>query len=134
MRQSIYLLFFVLLAACSSKSFPDSTWEGKQWTLVELRGVPVQTSGTGDDANIRFETRTKSISGTGGCNRIYGDYVIEKKNVLRFGEIISTERACQNSPFENTFLETLKSVRYYEQTAGELLLKNGERRVILKFQ
>jgi heat shock protein HslJ len=46
----------------------------------------------------------------------------------------ATRMACQDSPFENKFLETLKSVRYYEYSEGELLLKNGDKKVILKFQ
>lgn len=134
MKYSFYLLAFFILAACSSKSFPDSKWEDKQWTLVEMTGVPVQISGTNQDAHLIFDAERGQISGSGGCNRIFGPYEIDKKSVLKFGNIGATMMACQNSAFENKFLETLKSVRYYQQTGGQLLLKNGEKRVILKFQ
>lgn len=136
MKNLLYLITLVVLVSCSPKSFPDEKWDDKQWVLVELSGVPVQTSGSGTqaDAHIVFDPQRKVISGNGGCNRIFGPYEIEKKNVLQFGEIGATRMACQDSPFENKFLEVLKSVRYYEVGNGELLLKDGKKKVILKFQ
>ncbi|MEP0712623.1 META domain-containing protein [Algoriphagus sp.] len=130
------LIAFVLLtfAACSSKTYPDTNWDGKQWTVVEILNVPVQTAGSREDAHLIFDSSEKMMSGNGGCNRIFGSYEIEKKNSLRFGEIGATRMACQDSPFENKFLEVLKSVRYYQVNAGELLLKNGDKKVILKLQ
>ncbi|WP_268033445.1 META domain-containing protein [Algoriphagus sp. PAP.12] len=134
MKNLLYLSALLFVFSCSSKSFPDAKWEGKQWTLVEISGIPVQTSGSEKDAHLVFDSRDKEVTGSGGCNRIFGPYEIDKKNVLRFGEMGATRMACQDSPFENKFLETLKSVRYYEYSEGELLLKNGDKKVILKFQ
>ncbi|SFU09573.1 Heat shock protein HslJ [Algoriphagus locisalis] len=133
--KNIFLAFTLLiLASCSSKSYPDSKWGNKQWTLIEIMGVPVQTSGSVQDAHLVFDADDQQITGSGSCNRIFGPYEIGKKNTLKFGEIGATRIACQNSAFENTFLETLKSVRYFQQTGGQLLLKNGEKKVILKLQ
>lgn len=134
MKNLLYILSFFALISCSSKSYPDAKWENKQWTLVEIMGVPVQTSGSVQDANLVFDADDHQISGSGGCNRIFGPYEIGKKNSLRFGDIGATRMACQNTAFENKFLETLKSVRYFQQTGGQLLLKNGEKDIILKLQ
>ena len=134
MKYFLYLISVIILASCSSKSFPDSKWEDKQWTLVELTGVPVQTSGTNQDAHLIFDAERNQITGSGGCNRLFGPYEIGKKSTLKFGNIGATMMACQNSAFENKFLETLKSVRYFQQAGGQLLLKNGDKRTILKFQ
>ncbi|RAI94797.1 META domain-containing protein [Algoriphagus yeomjeoni] len=134
MKKIFFAFTLLILASCSSKSYPDKNWVGKQWTLVEIMQVPVQTSGSEQDAHLIFDSRQSMISGTGGCNRIFGSYEIGKKNVLEFDEIGSTRMACQDSPFENKFLEVLKSVRYYQVSAGELLLKNGKKDVILKLQ
>lgn len=101
---------------------------------MEITGVPVQTSGTANDAHLIFNARENQITGSGGCNRIFGPYEIEKKNSLRFGDIGASRMSCQNSAFENKFLETLNSVRYYQQTGGQLHLKDGDKRTIIKLQ
>lgn len=134
MKNILFAFILLIFASCSTKSYPDKKWDGKQWTLVEIMQVPVQTSGSEQDAHFIFDSRQKTITGTGGCNRIFGSYEIGKKNILELGEIGSTRMACQDSPFENKFLEVLKSVRYYQVSAGELLLKNGKKDVILKLQ
>lgn len=134
MKNLLYILSLFALISCSSKSYPDKKWENKQWTLIEIMGVPVQTSGSAQDAHLVFDAGDHQISGSGSCNRIFGPYEIGKKNTLKFGNIGATMMACQNTAFENKFLETLKSVRYYEQSGGQLLLKNGEKKVILKLQ
>jgi heat shock protein HslJ len=125
-------LFFVL--SCSSKSFPDEKWENRQWTLVEMLSVPVQTSGLSQDANLVFDHRNKTITGTGGCNRIYGPYTDKSKRRLIFGDLGMTRMACQNTPFENRFTEVLATVRYFEVSGNQLLLKNRDKDVILRFQ
>lgn len=134
MKNILYVIAILIFVSCSSKSYPDKKWDGKQWTVVEIMNVPVQTSGSIEDAHVVFDSRKNMISGTGGCNRIFASYEIGKKNTLKFGEINSTRMACQDSPFENKFLEVLKSVRYYQVSAGELLLKNGNKKIVLKLQ
>lgn len=134
MKNLLYILSIFALISCSSKSFPDSKWENKQWTLVEIMGVPVQTSGSAQDAHLIFDADDHQVTGSGGCNSIFGSYEIGKKNTLKFGEIGATRMACPNTAFENKFLETLKSVRYFQQSGGQLLLKNGEKDIILKLQ
>lgn len=134
MKYLLYAFSLLILASCSSKSYPDQNWNGKQWTLVEMIGVPVQTSSGMSNANIIFDSTQQMISGNGGCNRIFAPYEIGTKKSLKFGEIGSTRMACQNAPFENKFLEILTTVRYYEYTGSELILKNGNKNVVLKFQ
>ncbi|SFA79472.1 META domain-containing protein [Algoriphagus aquimarinus] len=137
MRNLTLVLIAVLafaFASCSSKNYPDADWTNRQWTLVEIMKIPVQTSGSEDDAHLVFDSRGKTFSGSGGCNRIFGPYEIGDKQTFKFGEVGATRMACQDLPFENKFLETLKSVRYYQLSAGELLLKNGAKDVILRFQ
>ena len=134
MKNIVVAFTLLILASCSSKSYPDSKWENKQWTLIEIIGVPVQTSGSVQDAHLVFDADDQQITGSGSCNRIFGPYEIGKKNTLKFGEIGATRVACPNTAFENKFLETLKSVRYYQQAGGQLLLKNGEKKVVMKLQ
>jgi len=111
MKNILYELALLIIASCSSKSYPDKNWDDKQWTVVEIMNVPVQTSGSIEYTHVVFDSQKDIISGTGGCNRIFGSYEIGKKNILKFGDISSTRMACNDSPFENKFLEVLKSAR-----------------------
>lgn len=134
MNKLVYTFALLFVLSCSSKSFPDKKWEGRHWTLVELLSVPLQTSGFARDANLIFDHRTKTITGTGGCNRIYGPYTDESKRRLKFGDLGMTRMACQDTPFENRFAEVLSSVRYFELNGNQLILKNGKKDVIMRFQ
>ncbi|GAB2487216.1 META domain-containing protein [Algoriphagus taiwanensis] len=127
------LLIIGALSSCKS-SQPDASWTDKQWTVVEMLGVPVQTSNSPQDAHLFFNAAEKTITGNGSCNRIFGPYELEKKNRISFGNLGVTMMACQNQDFENKFLETLKSVERYQVTGGQLWLKDSKKRVILKLQ
>lgn len=127
------LLLLGVITSCRS-TFPDENWTNKQWTVVEMLGVPVQTSNTPQDAHLIFSAGEKMVNGSGSCNRIFGPYEIRKRNRLKFGNLASTMMACQNQAFENRFLETLKSVERYQVTGGELWLKDSKKRVILKLR
>jgi heat shock protein HslJ len=127
------LLIFWSISSCKS-TFPDSNWVNKQWTLIEMQGVPVQTSNSPQDAHLIFSAGEKMMNGSGSCNRIFGPYEIGKRHSLTFGNIASTMMACQNQAFENTFLENLKAVQSYQLIGGELHLRDSRKRVILKLR
>lgn len=128
----LFLLFaLVTFVGCSPKLSPDSNWTGRRWVLTEMKGVPVQLSGGRRDAYLNFDAGEKRFSGNGGCNRISGNYTLEKKNI-RFGEVISTKMSCPDIEFENTFLSTLNSIDRFEQRGNDLLLKK-KNDVLLRF-
>jgi heat shock protein HslJ len=130
------ILGIVLAFAFSSckSSFPDSKWTNKQWTVVEMLSLPVQTSNSPQDAHLIFNASEKMVNGSGSCNRIFGPYEIGKKHSLKFGNLASTMMACQNQAFENKLLETLRRVEFYQLSGGELWLKDNKKRVILKLR
>ena len=121
----IALPALLLTIACNHAMAPDSGWADQRWTVIEMRGVPVQLSGTNRDAYIVFTPGEKRFGGNGGCNHISGNYTIDKKNI-RFGEVISTKMACADINFETTFLSTLDKVNHFEQKDNTtMLLKDG---------
>lgn len=136
MKTKLVLIAVLLLGTFSScrSTFPDVNWTTKQWTVIEMSGVPVQTSNSPQDAHLIFSARDKMVNGSGSCNRIYGPYEIGKRNFLKFGNLTSTMMACQNQAFENKLLETLKTVERYQVIGGELWLKDSRKRVILKLR
>jgi len=127
------IVLMLALSSCKS-TFPDSQWTNKQWTLVEMLGLPVQISNTPQDAHLIFNPSEKLVSGSGSCNRIYGPYEIGKKNSLKFRNLAASAMSCQNQAFENKYLETLLLVEHYQLSGGELWLKDDRKRVILKLR
>ena len=126
-------LFILIMAvtgfACSPKLSPDAAWGRQRWVLVEMKGVPVQQSGSRKDAFINFEVDQKRFRGNGGCNQLNGNYSVDK-NDIQFSEVISTKMSCDDIDFENTFLSVLGSINRYEVKGNDLPLKR-KREVLL---
>ena len=134
MRKAL-IYSFVLIAfySCSPKLSPDSAWGERKWVLFEIKGAPVQLSGTDRDAHLTFFAADKRYGGSGGCNRINGVYQINNKNKLTFGETASTKMLCPDQDFETSFLTTLKTVDNYSVENGIMLLKRG-REIVMKLR
>ena len=127
------LLLLAVFISCGRKLSPDHDWNNKQWVLMEIKGVPVQLSGSSRDAHLEFNTAEKRFSGSGGCNRIAGTYTLGKKNAVNFSNPVSTRISCPDLAFEDLFIATLKTVDNQKEDGNLLLLRNGGD-VVLKLQ
>src|SRR5689334_8118493 len=123
MKLAISLLFLSLLYSCSHKLAPDAGWSRQRWVLVEMKGVPVQQSGSRRDAFISFDVYEKRFSGNGGCNQMNGTYQIDNHSIT-FSDIVTTKMSCEDIAFENAFLSFLSRVNRFEQNGDNLLLKD----------
>lgn len=133
--KKLYVIAFILLAgiSCSPKLSPDYNWGGRRWVLSEMKEVPVQQSGTRRDAYIEFIPQEKRFAGNGGCNRISGQYAIEKKNRIKLENVISTKMSCNDLAFETSFLSLLNEVDRFKIDDNNTLLFRDGNKVILKF-
>lgn len=125
-------LFALLLSffSCSPKLSPDHSWGERKWVLFEIKGTPVQLSGTDKDAHLVFFAADKRYGGSGGCNRINGIYEINNNNKLSFGETASTKMLCSDQAFENNFISALRTINNYVIEDGIMSLKNGKETVM----
>ena len=130
MRYSIVVVFAIVLSNCSPRLSPDAGWGRQQWTIVEMKGVPVQQSGGRRDAHIVFEVAEKKFRGNGGCNQINGNYNLDKREI-HFTEIIATKMSCDDIDFENAFLNELGKVDRYEVNGNELRLKRRQETLLV---
>jgi len=130
MKVLIILILAFVLSNCSSKLAPDATWARQQWTVTELKGVPVQQSGGRRDAHIVFEVADRKFRGNGGCNQVNGNYSLDKREIY-FTDIIATKMSCDDIDFENLFLNELGRVDHYEVNGDELRLKRRQETLIV---
>jgi len=128
MKQIIlFLTVLVSVVSCTQLMTPqtaDYSWANRKWTLMEINGTPVQISGTEKDAHLYFSASDKRVSGSGGCNRINGNYSIDSYR-LGFGEFAVTKMFCVDIAFENNFLAALRSVDQFQVLNNVLILKRG---------
>ena len=125
--KNIFFIFFAVILGinCSHKLSPDHYWVDHRWVVTEMKQVPVQLSGTNRDAYLEFSATEKRFTGNGGCNRISGNYLPDKKSSIHFSEVLSTKMSCPDIAFENTFLALLNKTNRYEITGTTMLLKDG---------
>ena len=132
MRTVFYsFLVIVTVTACSPRLSPDSSWRDRKWVVSEVNGTPVQLSGTNRDAHLYFSPSDKRFTGSGGCNRISGSYTINNNGRLSFSEPNRTKMACDDIAFEDNFLNLLERVDKYTVENDMMLLKDGNRVVLL---
>lgn len=121
----------MVVFSCSPKWSPDHYWSQKRWILTEMKGVPVQLSGTNRDAYLEFSWTDKHFAGNGGCNHLSGTYTLEKKKDIHFSEVITTKMSCPDIAFETTFLNALHEIDKFETEGDRLLLKDGKKTLLI---
>jgi heat shock protein HslJ len=130
---AVVVVAAILLNACSPKISSNNPLFTNFWVLVELNGVPVQTSNSSRDAHLQFSYIEKTMSGSGGCNRITATYDLPKKNKIKINEITSTKMYCQDSRFEDLFLRTLREVDNYQLNNDTELVMRDDNKVVARF-
>ena len=132
------LPFVVLLAAssagCTSVSL-DQPIESRTWRLASIDSQPVIPS---DDprqaAQIVFDGGAKRVSGSGGCNRISGNY--ERNGAqLKIGPMVSTRMACLDASrgqLETRFVAALQATTSYSVAGNELILLDARGQTLAK--
>ena len=92
------------------KHMRDPEIEDREWTLVELRGKPVESS----NASLSFRAEDSVASGNASCNTFTGRYAIKNGQRIRFERNMAvTMMACPDMTIEAAFLEMLREVDNY---------------------
>ena len=71
------------------------------------------------------------ISGYSSCNRMHGDYTLEKEKIS-FGVLAVTKMLCFDTQnLETNFLKALSEVKFWEYKQGKLRFLNEKKEVIV---
>ena len=108
---------------------------GTNWRLVSVGDKPVTTpADTQRVAHMILQTDSKSLVGSGGCNRMFGVYELNGDK-LRFSGVGSTKMACQaGMDTESAFLQSLLKVVRWRIARNELELSDSVGVVLARFQ
>jgi heat shock protein HslJ len=106
----------------------------RPWTVVSVRSLePV----SGHLPTLTFDSKGR-LSGSGGCNRLTGDYRHDSSagNAFSIGGIASTRMLCAGSVmrYEQALLATLKTVDAlsFREDGRLMLLHRGVPLIVLK--
>ncbi len=98
--------------------------EDTRWRLLDIGGDPVVVAPGGETPRLRLLSARRTAEGNTGCNLFSGPYEIRGRT-LRFGELISTLRACADPDMnrqEGALLTMLEATRHWRVTADTLIL------------
>ncbi|MCP2014576.1 heat shock protein HslJ [Deinococcus sp. HSC-46F16] len=123
----ISLTALALAGAVGAQSVPSPVPTGVTWILASLQEGGRTFTPTGPERpTLRLDGRT--ASGSTGCNTYRGGYA-SRADVLRFGPLATTRRACPGAvgEGETRFLNLLRQVTGYELSGQTLTLFAGAR-------
>ncbi|MCZ4245772.1 DUF4377 domain-containing protein [Pedobacter punctiformis] len=112
---------------------PDSwTFVTKHnWKLIQMNGVTL----TNSTAYLTFQSDKNTMSGSGGCNRIFGGFEL-KDDQITFKNIASTMMACidgDKSKLENEFLKLLSNHSFKYDVADQTLNFYQDNKLVFMF-
>jgi putative lipoprotein len=120
--------------AAAKRSAADEPLRETYWKLIALDGKPVAASEHQREANLIFHTDNNRISGSGGCNRLMGGYLVEGSS-LHFQGVASTRMACPSGmDTEQAFLKALDKVESWKIACDELSLLGSGDAVLARFK
>jgi putative lipoprotein len=121
-------------AAAAQRAGDDEPLRETYWKLVELNGEAVTTAEHQREASLVFHTKDNRISGSGGCNRLMGSYMVEG-SALHFKGVASTMMACQHGmETEQKFLGALNKVTGWAVQGKSLGLSGDDGKVLARFE
>jgi heat shock protein HslJ len=127
------LAIFFLIAGCQNTKPVIANASGgsemlfmHQWNLTELKGKNVViTTGTQPQL-LFFPGQVNRVSGSTGCNKLNGSFVLSAANTMKFSSLVTTKMACVRDNVESQFLEVLGKVNSWAIINKQLVLKNGK--------
>lgn len=123
------------LRLAPSAGTDENSLDNSHWRLVSFgdlgsEELPVEGS------MITLILANGQAGGYGGCNSYGGTYQVEG-DTLTFGEMVRTERACEDDRItqqEGRYFEALESVARFERTDNLLVLSDADGNGLLVFE
>lgn len=128
---NLLFLSFTIIVVGSISANAQTEFAGTRWELIELNGKKI----AGDRPFVEFNKNERRISGTTGCNRMFGQYELNRATI-KVGDVGSTRMSCvqpRSMETETAFLKALESSTRLKRS-GKTLTVYAEKKKILKFR
>lgn len=145
MKPIIFSIIFAgigIVAACSSVPNSSSGQVFKQqqilqaqqivWRVSSIHGYHLSHAERSHQPYLRFDMTNKQVSGSDGCNHIFGSYQLQG-HILHLSPLASTKMMCMDSmQISDQFHLALAQVEYFEVKHRVLILKDQSKQVIME--
>ena len=123
----IVSLTIVCIYSCSGSKITNTDIETSQWILDTLNGNKVILI---RGITLVFDKEKSKISGFGGCNSYFGNYVNNGEKLL-FSEIGSTKMACDSMEPETAYFSALSKIDKFKISSKTLYLYSSGSQVMV---
>ncbi|MDY3979984.1 MAG: META domain-containing protein [Tidjanibacter sp.] len=137
MKNSLLLILTVLALSgcCNCGHRYAAPFTATTWQLQQIDGHNVTVKLSAEEIPFLVFGSDGRFNGSGGCNRIGGDYSKGKEGRIAFSNVFSTKMYCPNDAVERQFLEVLNSADSYSIDGIYLyLFSNGTLKAVLQKQ
>jgi copper homeostasis protein (lipoprotein) len=112
----------------------DSPLRGTYWKLVRLGDTPVPAAEKRHEAHLIFAADELRISGSGGCNRLTGNFDLDGDK-MRFSQVADTRMACPaGMDQEQRFLRSFEKVDRYRISGLRLEMLDAAGTSLARFE
>jgi copper homeostasis protein (lipoprotein) len=117
---------------CAAR-FSPAPLETTNWKLTRLADMPVTIAAKQGEPHFILDSKTKRITGSGGCNRFTGSYQ-RSGDRLTFGKMAMTFMACpEGMETEREFMAALEQVKSWKIFGDRLELLDGNGGFLARF-
>ena len=108
--------------------------ENTNWRLTFLGDTPVATASKHGEPYLILDSKSRPVSGWGGCNRLTGNYQLGGEH-LTFGHMARTLMACtEGMDTEEAFLKALSQTKTWEIEGQQLDLLDGDGHLLARLE
>ena len=110
------------------------SFTGTHWTLIALGDRDIMAASAAREPHLTFTADSSRVSGSGGCNRVFGSYAMSGDR-LSFSGVASTKMACTTGmDIETAFLPALARVARWRIVDRHLELTDAAGTLVARFQ
>ncbi|MFD1550853.1 hypothetical protein DNU06_05375 [Putridiphycobacter roseus] len=113
------------------KQFDYMHYLDKEWVLTKMNAQVVDLMMA--LPSLEINTIKMQVNGNGGCNIYGGSLDSLTENIIKFGPLMSTRKACLNDNIESVYLKLMQEVSRYQIKNDCLLFFNEKGDEILSF-
>ncbi|HEX6049033.1 MAG TPA: META domain-containing protein [Gemmatimonadaceae bacterium] len=107
---------------------------GTYWRLVALGDRDVAVADTAREPHLTFGPDSARVTGSGGCNRMFGSYTLNGDS-MSFVGVGSTKMACASGmDIETAFLPALERVSRWRISGQHLELTDSSGALVARFE
>lgn len=104
------------------------------WSLTKINNTMIENPAVNlREAYLVFMPDSTSITGSGGCNSLFGNYHLKPNNRIEIERIGSTKMYCDGMDNEIGMLNALHNADAYSIEGDTLTLKKGGKIPVLSF-